>query len=160
MFQFLGAQVTTKALKSIYSTVNEILTIDKVRTAPQRALVCGPGFSKWCSRSLWKSFLSFFLRIIFSFKKYILHVLVINQQHWIIYIIYWGQISYSINCLYVYIVQMYLDHHRWSNNKDKALKSFIPSLSWAHLFFNVNFILNWSEHFKKSILLELDNFWI
>ncbi len=68
----------------------------------------------------------------FLFKKYILQVIVISgtwfwKQH--IHTIFSADILYSIN-FYMYIIeQRYLNHERWSNNKDKLAKpSFLPSV--------------------------------
>ncbi len=85
----------------------------------------------------------------FLFKKYILHVLVISgirswKQH--IHTIFTADILYSINCLHVYIKQMYSDHQRWPNNKEKLSKaSFLPSVE--HICYSIlNFVLNRSEN--------------
>ncbi len=75
----------------------------------------------------------------FLLKKPILHVLVISgtrswKQH--IYNILSVVILYSINCLHIYTEQMYLDHQRWSNNKEKLSKpSFLPSIE--HICFSI-----------------------
>ncbi len=79
----------------------------------------------------------------FLFKKYILHVLVISgtrswKQH--MHTIFSADILYSINCLHFIYKANVFRPSEMIQQQGEALKSFIPSLIWAYLFFNIDFL--------------------
>ncbi len=71
-----------------------------------------------------------------------------------IYILYLVQVSYSMNCLHVYKEQMYLDHQRWSNKKEKlSRESKLPKEELTIVFNNTQLK---NVNSKKRLGLKID----